>query len=210
MPLTRYGVLLGTFDHFGPSQQGHWYHGEIYVRAGSRIYQSAVDVDTQSTVKVQYRVFRNLDAAIFAAVLNLVDGYHDLLKTPTSGAIDYIRSPLFKPSGAPAAPEGLTPGFSPWTDSNGDNAIAVLQGEVKQSSRLFVFGEPFTTGLGMHNVHMNQGDPSGSFDGIDHQVDDGIWQDGGTLIQRADGSLHAVLTKFSSQSLQTNDQGLPI
>ena len=61
----------------------------------------------------------------------------------------------------------------------------------------------------MHNVHMNQGVPPVSSDGRDHQAADGIWQDGATIFQNADGSLTAFCSKFVSQSLDTDDQGLP-
>jgi uncharacterized protein YukJ len=69
---------------------------------------------------------------------------------------------------------------------------------------VYVFGAPYTNGLGVHDIHMNQGDPPGI-----HQHDDGIWQDGGTIIEYPDGRLAAFLTKFATQSLTTDDQGLP-
>jgi uncharacterized protein YukJ len=52
---------------------------------------------------------------------------------------------------------------------------------------------------------MNQGDPFGQF-----QHPDGIWQDGGTIIERLDGEFVAVITKFETQSLNMDDNGLPI
>jgi len=169
-----------------------------------------VDVATQSTIRVQYRVLHNLDRGLFAPVLALTAGYHDLASSPASGALDYVRSPLLAGTTIGDVMSRSELAAIPWTDSDGDNAIAALQAEVRQSVRLFVFGEQFTTGLGQHNVHMNQGDPAISPDGHDHQVDDGIWQDGGTIVERVDQTLHAVLTKFSSQSLQTDDHGLPV
>jgi uncharacterized protein YukJ len=56
----------------------------------------------------------------------------------------------------------------------------------------------------MHDIHMNQGDPPGQFRALD-----GIWQDGGVVIERSDGTLVAFLVKFETQTLDTNDQGLP-
>jgi uncharacterized protein YukJ len=56
---------------------------------------------------------------------------------------------------------------------------------------------------------MNQGDSAVSSVGRDHQADDGIWQDGATIFQNADGSLTPFCSKFVSQSLDTDDQGLP-
>ena len=55
------------------------------------------------------------------------------------------------------------------------------------------------------NVHYNQGDPPGP-----HQREDGIWQDGAVLIQAADGSLTVWQVKFNTQSLHTDDNGLPV
>jgi uncharacterized protein YukJ len=92
----------------------------------------------------------------------------------------------------------------PWVQSDGDNALDVLEPLVQQSVRIYVFGEPFTTGLGVHNVHYNQGDPPGP-----HQAENGIWQDGAVLTQSADGKIVVWQVKFNTQSLHTNDNGLP-
>lgn len=217
MALPAYGVLVGTLNHFAredPNNFGSWYHGKIYVDAPNGQYECAVDVSTPTGVKVQYREIHNLDRTLFAPILGLSNGWHLLASTPTSGAIDYIRSPLFH------VRIGCIPIiFSPlinllikileaiasaWIDSTGDNALNVLETQLTGSTRVFVFGAPYNTGLGVHDVHMNQGDPAGQFQHLD-----AIWQDGGTIIERPDGELVAVITKFSTQSLNTNDQGLP-
>jgi len=91
-----------------------------------------------------------------------------------------------------------------WIDSTGDNALDKLDGLLKSSTRVFVFGAPYSQGLGVHDIHMNQGDPAGQFQHLD-----GIWQDGGTLMQLTDGRYVAFLTKFETQTLDTDDQGLP-
>jgi uncharacterized protein YukJ len=108
-----------------------------------------------------------------------------------------------------------------WIISDGQQAVAALQQQLSSKpQKLFVFGEPFTDAApvtengvraqnGMHNVHMNQGDPAKSVDGRDHQADDGIWQDGATVFLNADGSLTAFCSKFIGQTFKTNDQGLP-
>jgi Uncharacterized conserved protein (DUF2278) len=212
MPLPRYGVCIGTFQRDDPNQQGRWYHGRFNVLAAGDTYECTVDVATASTVRVEYLVLHNLARGLFTPVLELGEGYHDLARSSSSGALDYLRSPFLTSKGCLTIVTGLMKLLlktTPWKESDGKNAVQVLEGEIPQSRRLFVFGEPYKTGLGMHNVHMNQGDPPLSPDGVDHQGDDGIWQDGGTVIERPDGSLHAVLTKFTSQSFETNDQGLP-
>ena len=79
-------------------------------------------------------------------------------------------------------------------------------GEGEEGSRYFVFGEPFTRGLGVHNIHQNQGSEIGG----GHDQENGIWQDGAVLIERAGGSMVAFLNKFSNQSDVTDDVGNPV
>jgi len=148
---------------------------------------------------------------MFAGIAALPDGYTALAPGAGSGALDYARSPIL----GPAARDG-------WIVSDGAIAVQKLQNQLSAGpAKLFVFGEPFTdTGPqvdagvrsqdGMHNVHMNQGDPARSSDGRDHQADDGIWQDGATVFQNADGSLTAFCSKFVSQTFDTDGRGLPL
>ncbi|HYJ68169.1 MAG TPA: DUF2278 family protein [Nocardioidaceae bacterium] len=93
----------------------------------------------------------------------------------------------------------------PWISSDGDNALDVLEAQLPTAARIYIFGEPFETGRGVHNVHMNQGDPPGS-----HQDENAIWQDGAVLVERANGSVAIWQVKFNTQSLHTGDDGLPL
>jgi uncharacterized protein YukJ len=93
----------------------------------------------------------------------------------------------------------------PVVSSNGDNALNLLEPLLQQSVRLYVLGEPYTSGLGVHNVHMNQGDPPGP-----HQGDDGVWQDGAVICQDSTGAIKIWQIKFNTQSLNTGPTGLPI
>jgi hypothetical protein len=223
MPLPAYGVLIGTLNHFtreDPNTLGSWYHGKLYVDTPGGQYEATVDVSTPTGVKTQYRIVRRLSGPILRPILALPLGWSPLASTRYSGAIDYIRSPLFG-----AGPASRYFGFwlfrresligrllrwlealrNPWVDSAGDNALNALETQLLGSARVFVFGAPLTTGLGVHDIHMNQGDPPGQF-----QLLDGIGQDGCVLIERPSGEILAFLTKFETQSLHTNSQGLPI
>ena len=213
MPLGKYGVLKG--DLFTPGEQtyqGKWFHGVFFLTVpGAALPQRCVtDFSSATKDRIQYKIFVNLDPALFATVATLADGYHALGGNSASGALDYTRSPIFGAS----ARDG-------WIVSDGAVAVQKLQDHLSaRPVKLFVFGEPFTdttpqtdAGVrsedGMHNVHMNQGDPTHSSDGRDHQADDGIWQDGATVFQNADGSLTAFCSKFVSQTFDTDDRGLP-
>lgn len=218
MPLPDYGVLVGTLNHFNredPDNYGSWYHGKLYVDAPNGQYEGAVDVSTPSGVKVEYRVVYALDQKLFSTVSSLAPGWHQLARTPVSGALDYIRSPLLHPRRG-----CVTVVYSPlvewinrllrqeserWTESTGDNALNILDSLLTVGGRIYVFGAPYTSGLGVHDIHMNQGDPPGQFQKLD-----GIWQDGGTIVERPDGELVAFLTKFATQSLNTDANGLPV
>ena len=92
-----------------------------------------------------------------------------------------------------------------WIASTGDNALSALEQVLPNCKRIFIFGAHYTTGLGVHDVHMNQGDPAGS----QWHNSDGIWQDGGVIVQQIDNSFVAWLVKFNSQSLNTDDNGHP-
>jgi hypothetical protein len=94
----------------------------------------------------------------------------------------------------------------PWTSSNGDNALDALEPHVTASTRLYLFGQRFTTGNGVHDVHMNQGDPAGS----QWYGANGTWQDGLVACEKSDGSVVTWQVKFNNQSLNTDTNGNPV
>ena len=93
-----------------------------------------------------------------------------------------------------------------WTTGNYAQASDAFESVLEGATRCLVWGEPFTSGSGLHNIHQNQGDP------LDSQwsAENGIWQDGGTLLQRPNGNWIAFLSKFSTQSYETDAQGHPL
>lgn len=96
MPLSNYGVLIGTFNHFerdNPVHFGQWYHGHIFLNVNNQVYECAVDVDSPDG-DFTYTILGELDPAMFSGISNLQDGYHELPRNAASGAIDYNRSPF--------------------------------------------------------------------------------------------------------------------
>ena len=209
MPLPYgYGVVVGDFVNY-QTEQGQWFHVDMNINAGGATYQAAVDVNEQTSV-FQYQIFDGLDQSLFSPISALSDGWHLLAPNPNSGAMDYARSPILqRPLGCLGLIFGLwnavTGGsVQTWTNVTGNEAGEALVAMVTGSKKVYAFGEPYTSGLGVHNVHCNQGDPPGA-----HQSDDGIWQDGCVFAIKSDGTLSAYLGKFAAQTLNTNDQGLP-
>lgn len=234
MPLPEYGVLKGNL--FTPQEQtyqGNWFHGIFYLNVPGTMIPERCVTDFSSANKdlIQYKIFTTLRANLFTNIMNLPDGYTRLATGPvngsTSGALDYVRSPILGPGGCLQLLAAFFKQFlgqtisTGWILSDGVTAVQVLQNQLSaKPKKLFVFGEPFSdespvteddvqSQNGMHNVHMNQGDPPLSPDGRDHQADDGIWQDGATIFLNPDSSLTAFCSKFVSQTFNTNDQGLP-
>jgi uncharacterized protein YukJ len=93
----------------------------------------------------------------------------------------------------------------PWLRSDGNNALTALESELTGNRKVYLFGERFTTGQGVHDVHQNQGDPIGS----QWWEDNGIWQDGAVGVQREDGTLFMWQVRFNSQATNTDNAGHP-
>ncbi len=216
-----YGVLSGVLtkvERDTPDNQGNWFHVKLEVQTPDGLYQCAIDVDSHdSAVGVEWKTIV-LRPNEWTQTTGLADGFHILASSSESGALDYIRDFRFQPN--PGCIFVKKPGpllewisnlikrmIPDWNQGNNEDAATALEDMLEVGQRIFVFGEPFTYGgLGVHNIHQNQGDP------IDSQWADenGVWQDGATIVQRSNGSLLAFLNKFSSQSYKTDENGHPI
>jgi hypothetical protein len=217
VPLDSYGVLVGTLHrHFRdrPDDQGRWFHVNLDVDAPAGRHRCAVDVDSKmSAVGVQWKVL-TLAGPQMAPLTGLAPGVHPLAPSSGSGALDYQRHPALAPRLGCLA--GLLPARlarslldrlseSGWTSGSHLQAAEALEPILVPGRRVLVVGEPFATGLGMHNIHQNQGDPAGS----QWWDENGIWQDGATMAERPDGRVDVFLSKFSTQSFRTDDDGHP-
>jgi hypothetical protein len=267
MPLPRYGVAVGSFVEFTRDPQhnfGSWYHGHVTVAGGGSQWKSALDVDAPAAVGVAYRLVTGLSRSALGPACTAPDGWTDLAHNPTSGALDYARSPVLQngvmtralrrvlpspkapPGWSPPPPDVGMPGGAdprafepapfrpdivdralqraipvrrplerfvdgrwrsfPWIDSDGDNALDALKPHVEAAARVYLFGEHYEDGTaGVHDVHMNQGDPPGQW-----YASNGIWQDGAVACEGADGTVAIWQVRFKTQSLHTDSDGHPI
>lgn len=217
MPLDNYGVLVGalTAHHRDtPDDQGRWFHVNLQVAAPAGPYRCAIDVDSkQSATGVQWRVLR-LDPSQLPELSGLATGYHPLAMTASSGAVDYVRHRALRiGAGCLSAPVprrlrrwlARLLGDRSWQAGSNLQAATALESILVLGARVAIFGEPFTSGLGVHNVHQNQGDPSGS----QWYAENGPWQDGATVVFRPDGRYDVFLSKFTSQAYDTDELGHP-
>ena len=87
-----------------------------------------------------------------------------------------------------------------------DYLTPILNQAITQKAKIFLFGEPFSSGDGIHDVHMNQGNSEAKFLRYN-----GVFQDGGLVISFPDGHFEAVFLAFAVQKIHTDDvTGNPI
>jgi len=199
MPLdTPYSVIVGPLHDYNlvNPDTGQWPHYHVRLSANGQIMDSAINLKSLAEVKIEYRRRQfAVQDPLFSSIVGLSDGQHLLASTPSSGALDYVRHP------------GIT-GTTGWILQSGDNLIGELNALLAGVARLYIFGAKYTSGIGVHDVHMNQGDPDGS----SFQHLDGIWQDGGVIFQYGglQPRVEILQIKFETQSLFTDDHGHPI
>lgn len=194
MPLIDgYGVLAGVLSSYScdaDRPEGHYYHCTVTVRTPQGSYRCLVDLDSKSQEEgIEWNVVE-LGRASEHPGAELPDAWHRLDARPDSGAVDYCRSPQFRT-------------VDGWRRGSGRAAFRDLEGLLRHARRLFVYGEPFRTGRGVHNIHQNQGDPPESR----WAPENGPWQDGAVIVERRDGSIAAFLCRFRSQQPCTGQVG---
>ncbi|MFH7595627.1 DUF2278 family protein [Streptomyces racemochromogenes] len=218
MPLDSYGVLSGTLHrHFrdGPGTTGHRFHVNLEVDAPAGRYHCAVDVDGErAATGVQWKVF-TLAPSILDPVPAMGPGYHELSMSRGSGALDHQRHPALvdRPGflflrHPPAWLQGLLDRLHPprpWVSGSRLEAAAALESLLVPGREVLVFGTPLDHGLGMRDVHQNQGAPHGSR----WWAENGTWQDGAVLTRRPDGWYDVFLSRFADQLEPTDAEGRP-
>ncbi|MFF2197327.1 DUF2278 family protein [Streptomyces sp. NPDC058157] len=219
MPLDSYGVLSGTLHrHFRdrPGSTGSRSRVHLEVDAPAGRYRCAVDVaGPPSAGGVRWKVFV-LAASILEPVPAMGPGYHELSMSRGSGALDLQRHPaladrrarLFR-SRPPAWLQGLRDRLHPprpWVAGSPLDAAEALESVLVPGREVLVFGAPVDQGLGMRDVHQNQGAPAGSR----WWPENGTWQDGAVLTRRPDGRYDVFLSRFSGQADHTDADGRPV
>lgn len=134
-------------------------------------------------------------------------GFHLLEGTDEQGlgglALDYIRGNLFQAQTGKLLPHDI---------EGEDNDILdvirpVLDRAISNKATIYLYGSHFNNGKGIHNVHMNQGNPKR------FARDNGVFQDGGFVL-RFNDHWEAVFIGFASQAIHTGDgpfnPGFPI
>jgi hypothetical protein len=102
-----------------------------------------------------------------------------------------------------------------WHATQSEEALAALESITNNepNCRMLFMGSFFNNGLGVHNIHQNQGNfPPAANDPERaakqrHYESNGIWQDGLAIAIRSNGQMFAFLNKFGVQSDHTDESG---
>ena len=106
--------------------------------------------------------------------------------------------------------------------TNGTSALhlaidTLIQKAIQDKATVYAFGQTFRNGTnstnpffkfnpdqGIHDIHMNQGNPVNNRDD-----ENGTYQDGGLIFSFPDGTWAAAFSAFQSQSFNTDENGDP-
>ncbi len=171
-------------------------------------YKAFVNVLSYDGSDLEYLHNSNWTDPFKNKLAELESGSHEIRRQPDGMALDYIRSNIVDITAFTNIQQGISRSESDLTN--------LIKGHVERAqsnddSVVYVFGSAFKdnneTDLGIHDVHMNQGNPkSGGFEG-----DNGVYQDGALFFQFSNEEWVALFLKFRTQAINTDDQtGNPI
>lgn len=197
----NYGVLKGRVVGARPERDRHNPHFQIRVRAAGRTFQVPVNVRSMGrTPELLYLIDDDFRHPLTGDLRGLAEGFHPVAKEGGGVALDYIRGNLFDRERMEILPHD-----APGDDDDLNDKLAALMRRAMDGgdATVYAFGSAFPghgRPRGVHNVHMNQGNPRGHFDG-----DNGVFQDGALLVHfgRRD-RWTAVFLAFQSQAWHTD------
>ncbi|MEK7019364.1 YukJ family protein [Bacillus sp. FSL R9-9410] len=209
MPVENYGVLKGIPAglRVGRDLSDRTPHFKMQIKIAEeneerQDYEIVINVKSKSeeSSDLLYLADPNFEGAQHITHLQgLSNGYHRINNNNREIALDYIRGNLeFNPAEMVPLPFHETGLDNDLNDFLFKHTVQAIE----QEATVYIYGSEFDDENGMHNVHMNQGS-TGEFRGAN-----GIYQDGGILIQFSDHWV-AIFLAFAVQSWCTDDDGHP-
>ena len=221
----NYGVLRGVVvQHGREDNDASSPHLQMIVQANGERWRCAINVlssegKAPEEKEVRFAIIDPLSGhRILSRLADLDEGFTPLRDRRSGDTLDFVREPFFN-----FADMRHLPFFGTGEGDDLQDLMEVYvnkaEGKPATAAEVYVWGSRFSGGQprpadiqfntrqGVHNVHMNQGNPSGQFFG-----DNGVFQDGGVIFHFKNPELFVgIFLKFSSQSIQTDDQtGAPV
>ncbi len=205
MTIKNYNVLKAKIID-GSFKGGKHEHYIINVQDSEKKYQAFVNVLSSDKSFLEYVLNPNWKNPLQDKLRELELGLHNIPSQPDGIAIDYIRSGVVNAKLFNGVPIDIS--------ISDNNLVALIDHFVQDAqseddSLIYVFGSAFKDEnedgeeLGIHDVHMNQGNPLDS----NFKGDNGVYQDGALFFQYSnDEPWVSLFLKFRSQSMSTDDE----
>ena len=227
----NYGVLKGRPQRWERGLHATKWHFQVLVCPNGTFLRMAVNVlSTECLEDLECLVINNFSYAGTGGLASLSEGFTPLpltaAGTPHPLALDNVRGNMFDKSGfrviAPVTigtandlndilddiiaksydpdPAASTPPAAPIVYAFGSGWVPKTPPEADQYFN-------FLPSRGVHNIHMNQGNPLQLSKPCQqhHDADNGVWHDGGLIVDPGNGQHVGVFLKFATQSWQTDD-----
>lgn len=210
MPLKHYSVLKGrpVNNRIATGASPHY---QILVSANGELHRIAINVRSQDGSEVEFLVRSRFEHPITERIAALEEGLAKAPPTPDGIALDFIRSNLMQPWELKPL---LLSAAGPDNDLNEKIDAYVQRAMSDETAFIYAFGETwgpetnkadkyfgFKPGRGIHDIHMNQGNPPGQY-----SDDNGPYQDGGLIFQFPDQDQWVgIFLKFQSQAWHSDD-----
>ncbi|WP_010336681.1 DUF2278 family protein [Sphingobium yanoikuyae] len=218
MPLKNYAILKGrpVANRLGTSGSPHY---QVQISADGEMYRIAINVRSQDGSEVQFLVRQPFEHPLTAAITAMEEGCVPVPSALGGVALDFIRGNLAQPWEFVPLPINAA---GPDNDLNEKIDGYVQRAMADERAMVYAFGETwgpeekadkyfgFKPGRGIHDIHMNQGNPPGPF-----AASNGPWQDGGLVFEfPEDGKptlWTAIFLKFQTQAWHSvDDSGTPL
>ncbi|QHW00704.1 DUF2278 family protein [Spirosoma endbachense] len=221
MSLTNYHLFVGRYDRGLMAPDAN--HFEVKLNTGNEFYRIAVNVRSQDGSMLMALVNDNYQHELCNRLLESFSengsyNINDGVKRKQFG-LDFLRRNMVGDFNNMVVLPNNAPGLD--NDLEDKLTLALNKSKADPNARIFAFGEqwpgtnkpdryfPEMKDQGLHDIHMNQGNPQGS-----HDQDNGVFQDGGLLIyfpslQRWTAILLAFQSQFNTlnpTTLHTDDQ----
>jgi len=184
------------------------YHLHQTLQAGAEQWDSAINVGTSDADDLlRYKLVFDFRHSIIETLKAASQGFVDATAVRDFPALDFLRSDLLATTGD-------------WRNSDvmdGSDQVEpvaslarLLRNAHDNNFDVYIFGRKYTDGLGVHDVHMNQGSKAPFINnGTDDNDHNDIWQDGAVIVDLRQPEWAAYFTAFTQQMVPTDDSGNP-
>ena len=211
MPIQDYSVLKGD-PTAGQVVSGSSPHYQITVQASGGPFTVAVNIQSVDGSEVLYVIDNGFVPPQPGALLALPPGMTALKSAPGGLALDFVRETVQGTLMVDKAAMTLLPLQFPAAHrhNNLNNSIVDLLNRAiaDKDGTIYAFGSAYSDSGridGIHDIHMNQGNPRAN-----HDQENGIWQDGGLFVNLpAQNTWVAIFLAFQTQSWNTDSNGNP-